>query len=109
MDVTVTNNDVCPQDTSGFPLHAIVVQSNCVTVCNTVRSDVWGNTVPAGVTTDLLVTFLALVETAASTLQLVDTAPASLACTDQLTTTNTGSASANAGCALIAGPITTPP
>jgi large repetitive protein len=116
LDVTVTNNNVNPQDVSGFPLPAIVVHSNCVGVCNTVRSDVRGNTVPAGVSTDLLPTHIALVETSGapsppgtSTLQLVDTAPASLTCTDQLISTNTGSASANAGCGLIAGPINTPP
>jgi hypothetical protein len=108
LDVTVTNNDVNPQDTSGFPLAAILVQSNCATVCNTVRSDVRGNSVPAGATTDLLPTFVALVETSTSVLQLVDTPPASASCTDQLTSNNTGSASASAGCALIAGPITTP-
>jgi VCBS repeat-containing protein len=109
LDVTVTNNDVNPQDTSGFPLAAILVQSNCVTTCNTVRSDVRGNTVPSGTATDLLTSFLELVETGASTLQLVDTAPASADCTAQLTSTNTGSASASSGCALIAGPINTPP
>jgi methionine-rich copper-binding protein CopC len=108
-DLTVTNNDVNPQDTSGFPLSAILVQSNCATVCNTVRSDVRGNTVPAGATTDLLPTYLALVQTSSSTLQLVDTAPASASCTAQLTSTNTGSASASAGCTLIAGPIDTAP
>ena len=109
LDVTVTGNDVNPQDTSGAPLAAILVQSNCLTTCNTVRSDVRGNTVPAGASTDLLPTYIAVFETGASTSQLVDTAPASADCTSQLTSTNTGSASANAGCSLIAGPITTPP
>jgi hypothetical protein len=115
-DVTITNNDVNPQDTSGFPLAAIFVQSNCVGVCNTVRADVRGNTVPAGTAFDILPTFITLAETSGapsppgtSTLELVDTAPASASCTAQLTSTNTGSASANAGCALIAGPINTPP
>ncbi|MEO6196034.1 MAG: cadherin domain-containing protein [Thermoanaerobaculia bacterium] len=109
LDVTVTGNDVNPQDISGAPLAAILVQSNCLTTCNTVRSDVRGNTVPGGASTDLLPTYIALVKTGASTSQLVDTAPASPDCTSQLTSTNTGSASANAGCALIAGPISTPP
>jgi hypothetical protein len=110
LDVTVTSNDVNPQDTSGFPLAAILVQSNCLTVCNTVRSDVRSNTVPSGTNvTDLLTTYLELVESSSSTLQLVDTAPASADCTAQLTSTNTGSASATSGCALIAGPINTPP
>jgi hypothetical protein len=109
LDVTVTNNDVNPQDVSGFPLAAIFVQSNCATTCNTVRSDVRGNTVPAGAASDLLPTFIAVVETGASTSQLVDSPPANATCTDQLTGTNTGSAGASAGCALIAGPINTPP
>lgn len=109
LDVTVTSNDVDPQDTSGFPLSAILVQSNCVTVCNTVRSDIRLNTVPLGVTTDLLPTYLGLVETGASTSQVVDSPPASVDCTVQLTSTNTGSASASAGCTLIPGPINTPP
>mgnify|MGYP003694216865 CR=1 FL=1 len=73
MDVTVTNNDVNPQDTSGFPLAAIFVQTNCVVTCNSARSDVRGNTVPAGVTFDLLPTHIALVEIGASSLSLVDT------------------------------------
>jgi hypothetical protein len=109
MDVTVTNNDVNPQDTSGFPLAAIFVQTNCVATCNSARSDVRTNTVPSGATFDLLPTFLNLVETGASSLSLIDTPPASATCTAQLTSTNTGSASASAGCALIAGPINTPP
>jgi hypothetical protein len=109
LDVTITNNNVNPQDTSGFPLAAILVQSNCATICNTVRSDVRGNTVPAGSTFDLLPTYIALVETSTSTLQLIDTPPANASCTAQLTETNTpGSASASAGCALISGPIFTP-
>ena len=109
LDVTATNNDVNPQDVSGFPLAAIFVQSNCATTCNTVRSDVGGNTVPAGATFDLLPTFIAVVETGTSTSQVVDSPPANATCTDQLTSTNTGSASASAGCALITGPINTPP
>jgi len=110
LDVTVTNNDANPNDVSGFPLAGIFVQSNCATVCNSVRTDVHGNTVPAGAAVgELLPTYIALVKTAASTLQLVDTAPASADCTSQLTSTNTGSASASAACTLIAGPINTPP
>lgn len=109
LDVTVTNNDVNTNDVSGFPLCAILVQSNDVTIPNTVRSDVRGNTVLSGTAFDVVTTFIGVVETGTSTSQLVDTAPASASCTAQLTSTNTGSASANAGCALIAGPITTPP
>jgi hypothetical protein len=85
------------------------VQTNCVATCNSARSDVRTNTVPSGATFDLLPTFLNLVETGASSLSLIDTPPASATCTAQLTSTNTGSASASAGCALIAGPINTPP
>lgn len=122
LDVTVTNNNVNHVNlgflpgTSDFPLAAILVQSNCIGVCNRVRSDVRLNTVPAGTAFDLLPTHISLVETSGapspagtSTLELVDTAPASASCTAQLTSTNTGSASANAGCGLIPGPISTPP
>jgi hypothetical protein len=64
----------------------------------------------AGAAVDSLPTFLALDEVVAGAVcQLVDTAPASANATAQLTSTNTGSASAASGCALIAGPITTPP
>jgi hypothetical protein len=107
LDVTVTNNNVNPQDTSGFPLAAIFVQSNCVATCNTVRSDIRLNTVPAGASADALPTYIALVETGASTSQLVNTT-GSATCTAQLSSTNTGSASASAGCSLIAGPISVP-
>lgn len=109
LDITVTGNDVNPQDTSGFPLAAIFVQSNTATIANTVRSDIRGNTVPAGGTFEVLPTYIALVETSTSTSELVDTPAASATCTDQLTSTNTGSASASAGCALIAGPLSVPP
>ncbi|MFN8558944.1 MAG: hypothetical protein U0531_16935 [Dehalococcoidia bacterium] len=105
LDITITNNNVDPQATVA-PLSAILVQSNCLTICNTLRSDIRGNTVPSGNTaTDLLTTYIALVESSTSTLELVDTPPANADCTAQLTSTNTGSASASAGCALIAGPI----
>jgi hypothetical protein len=110
LDVTVTNNDVNPQDTSGFPLAAILVQSNCLTTCNTVRSDVRGNTVPAATdVTDLLTTYIQLVESSTSTLGLVDTtSPISGTCASELAGTNTGSTGVLGGCALIAGPISTP-
>jgi hypothetical protein len=113
-DATVTNNQV---DTDfvptvangGFSLSNIFLQSNCVTVCNTLRADVRLNTVPAiAPTGELIAGQLALIETGASTLQLVDTGAASASCTAQLAETNTGSASASAGCALIPGPINVP-
>jgi hypothetical protein len=113
-DATVTNNQV---DTDfvptvangGFSLSNIFLQSNCVTVCNTLRADVRLNTVPAVAPTgELIAAQLALIETGASTLQLVDTGAASASCTAQLTETNTGSASASAGCTLIPGPINVP-
>lgn len=108
-DVTVTNNNVNPQDVSGFPLSAIIVQSNTVTVTGyTVRADIRGNTVPAGTAFDLSTGFIALVETSTSNLQLVNTT-ASGTPVAQLTATNTGSTSANAGVSLIAGPINVPP
>jgi hypothetical protein len=110
LDVTVTNNDVNPQAVSD-PLAAILVQSNCLTVCNTVRSDVRNNTVPSATdVTDLLTTYIALVESSTSTLELVDTtAPITGTCASELAATNTGSTGVLGGCALITGPINTPP
>ncbi|MCL4262370.1 MAG: DUF11 domain-containing protein [Anaerolineae bacterium] len=110
MDVTITNNTVNPDDTSGFPLAAIFVHANVAgTAGYTVRSDVRGNNVPAGGTFDLLPTFIALVETAGANKELVDVPPASANCTAQVAGANTGSASASGTCALIAGPINVPP
>ena len=110
-DVTITNNDVDPQDSTGFPAAAIYLAADSQGGSPVrMRSDVRSNTVPAGAAIDSLPTFLIVDEVAAAAeAQLVDTAPASASCTAQLTSTNTGSASAVAGCALIAGPITTPP
>ncbi len=119
LDVTVTNNDVNPQaplHCSGdimqpsCPLAAILVQSNCLTTCNTVRADVRGNVVPAATdVTDLLTTYIELVESSTSTLELVDTtAPISGTCASELAATNTGSTGVLGGCALITGPIATP-
>ncbi|MEK6374818.1 MAG: putative Ig domain-containing protein [Acidobacteriota bacterium] len=110
-DATVTNNDVTVVDTTGFPLSSIFLQSNCLTVCNTLRSNVTGNTVPAfSPTGELINGQIALLESGASTLQLVDTtAPISGTCASELAATNTGLTAASAGCSLIAGPINTPP
>jgi hypothetical protein len=109
LDITVTNNNVNPQAPSN-PLAAILVQSNCLTVCNTVRTDVRGNTVPTATdATDLNTTYIILAESSTSTLELVDsTAPISGTCASELAATNTGSTSVLGGCALIAGPIDTP-
>ena len=119
LDITVTNNNVDHTNagfnpgTSDFELAAIFIQSNVVgTAGYTIRSDVRGNTVPATLPDgDLLASYIALLETGASNHQLVDnpSGPAGETPTQQLTSTNTGSASANAGVSLIAGPITTPP
>ena len=110
-DITVTNNDVNPQDSTGFPAAAIYLAADSQGGSPVrMRSDVRSNTVPAGAAVDSLPTFLIVDEVAAAAeAQLVDTAPASANCTAQLTSTNTGSASGAAGCALIAGPINTPP
>ena len=109
-DITVTSNDVNPQDSTGFPAAAIYIAADSQGGSPVrVRSDVRLNTVPAGAAIDSFPTFLIVDEVAAAAeAQLVDTAPASANCTAQLTSTNTGSASAHAGCALIAGPINTP-
>jgi hypothetical protein len=110
LDVTVTNNNVNPQALAA-PLAAILVQSNCLTTCNTVRSDVRLNTVPAATdVTDFLTTYIQLVESSTSTLELVDTtSPISGTCASELAATNTGSTGVLGACALIAGPISTPP
>jgi Bacterial Ig domain len=110
-DITVTNNDVNPQDSTGFPSAAIYLAADSQAGSPVrMRSDVRGNTVPAGAAVDSLPTFLIIDEVATSAeAQLVDTAPASSNCTAQLASTNTGSSSAAAGCALIAGPISTSP
>ena len=110
-DLTVTNNSVTPNDSTGFPASAIYVAADSQgggTV--TTRADIRGNTVPAGTAIDSLPTFLALDKVVgAAVCQLVDTGLASANATAQLTSTNTGSASASGGCTLIAGPIATPP
>jgi hypothetical protein len=108
--VTVTNNDVNPQDSTGFPVAAIYVAADSQGGSSvTLRSDVHGNTVPSGTAFDVLSTYLILDEVVpAATCELLDTPPASADATAQLTSTNTGSASAAVGCSLTAGPINTP-
>ncbi|WP_218029109.1 beta strand repeat-containing protein, partial [Segetibacter aerophilus] len=128
-DITVTNNNVDHRNytfapgSSDFPLPAIYIaadnQGATAAGAPTVRSDVRGNTVPTGnglCTTgscSILGTWIEVYEyTAASgpgIHQLVDAAPASANATAQLTSANTGSASANPEVALIAGPINLPP
>ncbi len=129
LDVTVTNNNVNHTDllfdttnASNFPLGAIFVNSNCVTICYTVRADARGNVVPtqAGsnppAASEVTGTYLALVESSGnpnppgdtSTLELVDVPPASGSCSAQLTSANTGDSGASASCALIPGPINLP-
>jgi len=50
-DITITNNDVNPQDSTGFPLSAIYVsadnQASAPTSPTRVRADIRGNTVPS--------------------------------------------------------------
>ena len=106
LDLTVTNNDVNTNDISGFPLASILAQSNDVTIPNTLRADIRGNTVPTGTSFDVIATFIGVVESNTSTCQVVGTGANPTAV---LTANNTGSASANAGCSLTPGPITTPP
>ena len=106
LDLTVTNNDVNTNDISGFPLASILAQSNDVTVPNTLRADIRNNTVPTGTSFDVIATFIGVVESNTSTCQVVGTGANPTAV---LTANNTGSASANAGCSLTPGPITTPP
>ncbi len=115
LDATVTNNfvntDFVPTVANGgFSLANIFLQANAVTVPNTLRADIRGNTVPATPPTGELIGFqLAYLESNGATGQLVDNAPASADASAELTSQNTGSAGANAGVSLIAGPINTPP
>jgi hypothetical protein len=52
------------------------VQSTRLTICNTLRADVRGNVVPAASdVTDLVPTYIGLVESSTSTLELVETPP----------------------------------
>lgn len=105
-DFTITNNTAIPDDSSGSPLAGIFVQSNAVTIPNSLRANIFGNTVPVGSTVDVVNTYLGLVGSNGAGCQLVGTAANPTA---QLVNTNTGSASAGATCTLIPGPITTPP
>ena len=109
LDITVTNNNVNPQ-ASIAPLAAILLQSNCLTTCNTLRADIRGNTVPVGMdVTDLVNTYLQIIESSTSTFELVDTtSPISGTCATELAATNTGSTGVLGGCSLIAGPISVP-
>jgi hypothetical protein len=122
-DITVTNNDVNPQDTTGFPLAAIYVgaDSQGGGATTTTRADVRGNTVPTGGACggacDVFPGYLIVDEVVATAAaQLVDNAPASGTCAAELAEAhtnpahnNTGQTSAAGGCALIAGPIVSPP
>jgi VCBS repeat-containing protein len=109
LDITITSNNV-NNDATVNPLSDIVVQSNCLTVCNTLRSDVRGNTVKNGNTaSDLSSSYLTLFESSTSVLELVNPGGGGAAtCAGKLGANNTGSTSASAGCALIAGPISVP-
>ena len=114
-DATVTNNDVdtnfvATVQNGGFSLSNIFLQSNCLSVCNTLRSNVTGNTVPAVAPTgELVAGQIVLIKTGASTNQLVDNAPASPDAASELASHNTGSTATSGSPALIAGPIGTPP
>ena len=111
-DVTLTNNNVQNNGTS-FPLAAIFLAADNQGSPARVRADIRGNVVPATGTFDYP-TFdgnaaqLIFEELTGATAELVDTPPASANATSQLTSTNTGTAYANGGVALIAGPINTP-
>ena len=107
MDVTVTGNTInTDAQPSDLPLAGIHVQSNCVATCNSLRADIADNSVTppsGGCTGDLLGTCLQLVETSASTCELLDRAPTGAATAQaELVNNNPGSpsTSASAGCAL---------
>jgi uncharacterized repeat protein (TIGR01451 family) len=122
-DATLINNQVntdfvTTAQNQGFSLSNIFLQSNCLSICNTLRADIRGNNVPNTPPTGELIAFqLALIETGASTFQLVDNPPtpsanASTELTESHTNpahNNTGNAGAGAGVTLISGPINAPP
>ncbi|HSP15269.1 MAG TPA: putative Ig domain-containing protein [Thermoanaerobaculia bacterium] len=114
-DATVTNNTVdtdfvATVQNGGFSLSNIFMQSNCLATCNTLRSNITNNFVPAVAPTgELVAGQLALLRTGLSTNQLVDNPPASVDALSELTSHNTGSVATNGTINLIAGPINTPP
>ena len=113
LDLQVLNSNVNPNDTSGFPLAAIISQA--ITGAgggNRARNDFRNNVVPVGASFDLQSTFLIAHEGGAGDCQVVDPPPANANATAVLTSpenANTGSASGSAGCSLIPGPLITPP
>ena len=123
-DATVTNNDVdtnfvATGQNGGFSLSNIFMQSNCVGAngCNTLRSDIRSNTVPAAAPTgELVAGQIVVIQSSgapngggSSTNQVVDNPPASATALAEIQSHNTGSAATSGTVALIAGPINTPP
>jgi hypothetical protein len=130
LDVTILNNNVDHTNLTypigggaAFPLGAIYVNAAkggaTGIVGYTVRADVRQNTVPAAggalpQASEVTGTYLSLVESVGTEtggiLELVDSpaGPGGQTPTQQLQSTNTGDAGANAGVTLIAGPISTP-
>jgi hypothetical protein len=111
-NVTLTNNNV-QNNASSFPLAAVFLAADNQGSPARVRADIRGNVVPTSGTFDYPTfdgnaTQLIFEELSGATSELVDTPPASASATAQLTSTNTGTAYANSGVALIAGPIPTP-
>jgi hypothetical protein len=131
LDVTITNNLVDHYNLTypigggaAFPLGAIFVNAArggaTGIVGFAVRADVRFNTVPTAggalpAASEVTGTYLALVESVGSEtggiLELVDSpaGPGGQTPTQQLQSTNTGDAAANAGVSLIPGPIDVPP
>ncbi|MEZ5469841.1 MAG: Ig-like domain-containing protein [Lysobacterales bacterium] len=113
LDLQVLNSNVNPNDTSGFPLAAIISQA--ITGAgggNRARNDFRNNVVPVGTSFDLQPAFLIAHEGGTGDCQVVDPPPANANATAVLTSpenANTGSASGSAGCSLIPGPLITPP
>ncbi|MCI0680523.1 MAG: Ig-like domain-containing protein, partial [Gemmataceae bacterium] len=132
LDITITDNLVDHYNltfpigggAAAFPLGAIYVNAakggGSGIIGFTVQADVRGNTVPTAggalpAASEVTGTYLALVESVGSEtggiLELVDSpaGPGGQTPTQQLQSTNTGDAGANAGVSLIAGPIDVPP
>ena len=119
-DVTITNNNVNHVNTgfnpgtSDFPLSAIYVSGDNQGTAGRLNVDVRGNTVPAGASFNFLGTMIEVFEYTGpdGDLHLVDNpvGPGGQTATQQLQSTNTGSASASAGVALdVTGALPQPP
>jgi hypothetical protein len=112
LDVTVKNNDVNPQDTSGFPLAAIFLEAQNITGAGIIRADIQGNIIPTtGTSTDTGAKFLYFNREATATASLFDSGAASANATAELDSTHAADATqvgAEAGVTLTTTAVVLP-